>query len=78
MNSLMVFQPFDKRSAWVIKAAVRYDSGSTILKLLQLVNFYFYGTSTKPNGTVVSKKWAQQCPCKDSSNFLLVKKFLHV
>ena len=46
-------QPFDKRSAWGIKAAIRYDSSSTILKLLQPVNFR--RTSTTPNRAAVSK-----------------------
>ena len=46
-------QPFDKRSARGIKAAVGYDSGSTILKLLQPVNFCRTGTT--PNRTAVSK-----------------------
>ena len=46
-------QPFDKRSARGIKAAIGYDSGSTILKFLQPVNFCRTGTT--PNRAAVSK-----------------------
>ena len=37
-NLSLPSQPFNKRSAWGIKAAIRYPS-TTILKLLQLINF---------------------------------------
>ena len=53
MSSSMVYpappcptQPCDKSSAWAIKAAIRYDCGNTILKLLQPINFH--RTSTAP------------------------------
>ena len=66
-------QPFDKRSARGIKAAVGYDSGSTILKLLQPVNFCRTGTA--PNRTAVSKVGLNNASVKSHQTFFGKKGF---
>ena len=60
-------QPFDKRSARGIKAAIGYDSGSTILKFLQPVNFCRTGTT--PNRAAVSKVGFNDARVKSHQTF---------
>ena len=67
-------QPFDKRSARGIKAAIGYDSGSTILKFLQPVNFCRTGTT--PNRAAVSKVGLNDARVKSHQTFELEQKFL--
>ena len=48
-------QLVDKWSAWGIKAAVGYNSCSSILKFLQLIKLSRTGTT--PNRATISKVW---------------------
>ena len=67
-------QSVDEWPAWGVKAAIRNDSGSTVLKLLKLVDFA-RTTTTKQNNSTESV--ARKDLCKDSQELLLVETSLH-
>ena len=58
---------FDKRSTWGIKAAVRYDPSSSVLKFLQLIDLSYSATS--PNRTTISKMRLHNTEIKGFKSF---------
>ena len=58
----------DKWSAWGIKAAVGYNSCSSVLKFLQLIKLSRTGTT--PNRATISKVWLDNSCVKSLQCFL--------
>ena len=65
-------QTFNKWTAWGIKAAVCYNSSSTVLEFLQLINFSLTGAVPKQSSNI--KNGAPQYPCRNFSKYLLARK----
>ena len=61
-------QLFDKGSAWGVKAAVGYNSSSSILKFLQLIKLSRTGAT--PNRATISKVWLYNTCVKSRQCFL--------
>ena len=62
LSSCLPAQLVDKWSAWGVKAAVGYNSSSSVLKFLQLIKFSQTGTT--PNRATIWKIWLDNTSVK--------------
>ena len=61
-------QLVDEWSAWGVKAAVGYNSSSSVLKFLQLIKLSRAGAT--PNKATISKVWLNNTCVKSLQSFL--------